>query len=115
MTSKKTLIAHCKKMPHATQDIKWGADLVFSIGGKMFAVFSNEDDDAHFSCKADVAEFPRLTNLPGVTPAPYLARHHWIAISPDAKLPVALLKELLSESYQLVKEKLPRKVQEKLK
>lgn len=109
----KSLIAYCRKMPHATEDIKWEHNLVFSIGGKMFAVFDN-DKHLKFSCKAAVAEFPRLINLDGVMPAPYLARHHWVAIEREAKLPTALLKELLTESYQLVMEKLPKRVREGL-
>ena len=28
----------CKKMVAVTEDIKWGHDLVFSIGAKMFCV-----------------------------------------------------------------------------
>lgn len=109
----KSLITHCRKMPRATEDIKWEHNLVFSIGRKMFAVFDN-DKHLMFSCKAAVSEFPRLINLDGVMPAPYLARHHWVAIEREAKLPTALLKELLTESYQLVMEKLPKRVREGL-
>jgi predicted DNA-binding protein (MmcQ/YjbR family) len=29
---------YCMSMPHATETVQWGADLVFKIGGKMFAV-----------------------------------------------------------------------------
>ena len=29
---------YCMSMPHATESVQWGADLVFKIGGKMFAV-----------------------------------------------------------------------------
>jgi predicted DNA-binding protein (MmcQ/YjbR family) len=28
----------CRQLPAVTEDIKWGHDLVFSIGGKMFCV-----------------------------------------------------------------------------
>ena len=28
----------CRKLPHVTEQVQWGADLVFKIGGKMFAV-----------------------------------------------------------------------------
>lgn len=113
MIPMKQLVTFCRKMPHATEDFKWETNLVFSIGSKMFAVFDN-DNLSSFSCKADPAEFPRLINMPGITPAPYLARHHWVYMHRDANLPTAFLKELLSESYQLVREKLPRSVQEKL-
>lgn len=30
--------AYCLSFPHATENVQWGADLVFKIGGKMFAV-----------------------------------------------------------------------------
>lgn len=33
------LISFCRNLPKATEDIKWGKDLVFSVGNKMFAVF----------------------------------------------------------------------------
>ena len=29
---------HCLSLPHATETVQWGDDLVFKIGGKMFAV-----------------------------------------------------------------------------
>ena len=30
--------AHCMALPHTTEEILWGDDLVFKIGGKMYAV-----------------------------------------------------------------------------
>ena len=30
------LRAICKKMPFATEGIKWGHDLAYSVGGKFF-------------------------------------------------------------------------------
>src|SRR5471032_1243808 len=32
-----TLQAMCRSCPGATQDVKWGHDLCFSVGGRMFA------------------------------------------------------------------------------
>jgi predicted DNA-binding protein (MmcQ/YjbR family) len=29
---------HCLGFPGATEQVQWGADLVFKVGGKMFAV-----------------------------------------------------------------------------
>ena len=34
--------AVCRAVPGATVDIKWGADLLFSVGEKMFAVTGSE-------------------------------------------------------------------------
>ena len=39
------LLAFCRNLPHATQDTKWGNDLCFSIGGKMFAVLETNHGD----------------------------------------------------------------------
>jgi predicted DNA-binding protein (MmcQ/YjbR family) len=32
----------CLSLPAVTEDVKWGADLCFSVGGKMFCVTSME-------------------------------------------------------------------------
>jgi hypothetical protein len=37
--SKDTLVVFCRSLPGATEDVKWGKDLIFSVGGKMFAGF----------------------------------------------------------------------------
>ena len=34
-----SLRKYCATLPGATRDVKWGADEVYSVGGKMFAVF----------------------------------------------------------------------------
>ena len=34
-----SLRKYCATLPGATRDIKWGADEVYSVGAKMFAVF----------------------------------------------------------------------------
>ena len=33
---------YCLSLPHATEGIQWGSDLLFRIGGKMFAVVALE-------------------------------------------------------------------------
>jgi len=109
-----SLIQFCRKLPHATKDIKWGCDLVFSIGGKMFAVF-DLNDTVKVSCKATPATFAMLTTKEDVIPAPYLARANWIAIVKAKALSLAVIKQLLRESYHLVAAKLPAKVKKELR
>jgi predicted DNA-binding protein (MmcQ/YjbR family) len=107
------LIAYCRSLPHATEDIKWGKDLVFSVGGKMFAVFDAEEKK-QFSFKATPENFDLLTQTEGVIPAPYAARFHWVAITRADALPHDMLKVLMCESYHLVADKLPAKVRKQL-
>jgi len=104
----------CLKLPQATENVQWGADLVFKVADKMFAVTSLEPAKVCLSFKASPEDFAELTERPGIIPAPYLARAHWVALeSPDA-LPAAELRRLIEKSYALVVGKLPKKVREKL-
>jgi predicted DNA-binding protein (MmcQ/YjbR family) len=61
------------------------------------------------SFKCTPEEFAELTERPGVIPAPYSARYHWVALESEDALPAADIKRLIGDSYQMVKEKLPKK------
>ena len=101
----------CRKLPHTTEEVLWGADLVFKIGGKMYAVAALEPGHAWVSFKCTPERFGELTECPGIVPAPYLARHYWVALEAEDALPAAEIKRLLGESYELVFRKLPKKKQ----
>jgi predicted DNA-binding protein (MmcQ/YjbR family) len=99
----------CLSFPGATEDIKWGADLCFSVGGKMFTVTSAEASDAGVSLKTTPERFAELTERPGIIPAHYVARYHWITIEDLKAVTAAELKDLIRASYQMVFDKLPSK------
>lgn len=100
----------CLSFPGTTEQIQWGDDLLFKVGGKMFAVTRLEPAKVWLSLKANPENFAELTERPGVIPAPYLARAKWIALeSPDA-FPDAELAQLLRASYELVLARLPQKI-----
>jgi predicted DNA-binding protein (MmcQ/YjbR family) len=107
------LVTFCRKLPHATEDIKWKKDLCFSIGGTMFAVFT-VDDPNWVGFKTTPATFADLTKQTGIIPAPYAARFHWVSVRDPKALPRDALKELIRQSYDLVAAKLPRKVRQEL-
>ena len=100
----------CAAMPHATADIKWGADYVYSIGGKMFAVAFQSDTHGTFvSFKVDDDLFLSMTAREGIIPAPYLARASWVQVTDLDKVSSVELKALIRRSYELVSMKLTRK------
>jgi predicted DNA-binding protein (MmcQ/YjbR family) len=102
----------CAALPATTRDIKWGADEVYSVGSKMFAVFWVDKGKAKtVSFKVDDERFLELTDRPGIIPAPYLARAHWVQIERADALADVEARALLERSYALVLAKLPRKVQ----
>lgn len=106
--------ALCRTFPGCTEDVKWGADLVFSVGGKMFAVTGDEVPAQGMSFKVDDERFLELTDRPGIIPAPYMARAKWIYVErPDALGDDEGLA-LVRRSYELVFAKLTKKLQREI-
>jgi predicted DNA-binding protein (MmcQ/YjbR family) len=100
---------HCLSLPHTTEHVQWGSDLVFKIGGKMYAVLPLEPAPVWLSFKCTDEEFATLTDQAGIIPAPYMARAKWVALENAAALEPAEIKRLLRQSYDLVLAKLPQK------
>ena len=104
----------CLSFPGATEQIQWGYDLVFKVGGKMFAITPLEPAPVCLSFKVTPENFTELTERGGVIPAPYLARAQWIALESREALSPTELTPLLREAYELVRAKLPRKLRDSL-
>lgn len=104
----------CLAFPGATEQIQWGYDLLFKVGGKMFAVTPLEPAPVWLSFKASPENFAELTERPNIIPAPYLARAQWVALETNDALPSDELAGLLRESYEMVFAKLPKKLRESI-
>jgi predicted DNA-binding protein (MmcQ/YjbR family) len=102
------------KLPYATEDVKWGADLCFCVEKKMFCVTGLHDGPVSLSFKAPDEDFEELCERPGFIQAPYMARHKWILIEDLKKVGKKELEKFIHGSYEQVKAKLPKKTQEKL-
>ena len=102
----------CLTFPGATEQIQWGYDLLFKVGGKMFAVTPLEPAPVCLSFKASPESFAELTERPNIIPAPYLARAQWVALQTRDALPPEELARLLRDSYDMVFAKLPRKTRD---
>jgi predicted DNA-binding protein (MmcQ/YjbR family) len=101
---------HCLSFPGATESIQWGGERVFKVGGKMFAVIGAHAGADAMSFKCGDASFRLLAELPGLAPAPYLARAQWVKLEPLAALPDADLKAYLRRAYEIVAAALPKKL-----
>lgn len=107
--------ALCLSLPGCTADIKWGGVRVFSVAEKMFCAFAlDEGPFGRVSFKVDDERFLELTDQPGLIPAPYLARHHWVCLTTADALPAAGLEALIRRSHALVASKLSRKLRAQL-
>ena len=91
-----------------TEDVKWGSDLCFLVGGKMFVVV-NLEPPHQVSFKCTPEQFGELIERPGVIPAPYMARNMWVQEQELGEtLERAELDALVRVSYGLVVDKLPK-------
>ena len=106
--------ALCRTFPGCTEDIKWGADAVFSVGAKMFAVTGSEVPAKGMSFKVGDERFLELTDRPGIIPAPYLARAKWVYVERASALSDKEAAALLRRSYELVFAKLTKKLQREI-
>ena len=106
----KSLRQLCLSLPHATEDVQWGDDLLFRIGGKIFASVTLEPEHGcRISLKTTPEKFAELLERSGTMPAPYVGRYHWIGLEDFNTLPRRELEALVRESYLLVAAKLTRK------
>ena len=99
----------CRALPDVSEDVKWGNDLVFMVGGKMFCVVCLEPPhQIAFKCTPET--FAELVEQPGVIPAPYMARAMWVQ---EKELGGSIgrrdREQLIMTAYELVKAKLPKR------
>jgi predicted DNA-binding protein (MmcQ/YjbR family) len=106
--------AECLSFPGVTETVQWEDHLVFKVGGKSFAITSFEPRGHLCSIKVGPEAFAELIERPGIVPAPYLARAHWVAIENEDAMSPAELRGLLRHAYDLVLSKLPKKLKASL-
>jgi predicted DNA-binding protein (MmcQ/YjbR family) len=97
-------------MPGATFDIKWGEDRIYSVGAKMFASAGSINNPApRYSFKASDMAFELLVEQGVATPAPYLARAKWVALTHSEALPDDDLRAYLAQAHAIVAAGLTKK------
>lgn len=98
----------CLQQPGATEAVKWGSNLVFAVGTKMFCI-ADLDGEFAFSLKVPSDQFEDWCARPGAIPAPYLAKAGWIKLVQPANFSLKEISNLVAQSYRLVLAKVPKK------
>jgi predicted DNA-binding protein (MmcQ/YjbR family) len=84
----------------------------------MFCVLDTAPVDSggsgRLSFKVEETRFLEFTDRPGIIPAPYMARAHWISLTTPKALSASETKALIRRSYELVFAKLPKTKQREL-
>jgi len=104
----------CLSFPHATENLQWGDDLCFKVGGKIFAVLNLSSVPSSLSFKCTPEKFAELVERDGIAPAAYVGRYSWVSLELEV-LPWSELQHLVQESYGMVaaKAKVGRTVKKK--
>ncbi len=108
--------AYCKSLPATTHVIQWGGASVWKVGGKIFAIAPNvaEGEAQPISFKVSDFAYEVLTQLDGITPAPYLARAKWVQLVQPNALSKTDLEDHLKEAHELIAAKLTKTLRKEL-
>jgi predicted DNA-binding protein (MmcQ/YjbR family) len=108
------------KLPHVAETMQWGANLVFwvgdkAIGGKMFALVNlDADGRGVISYAAGPERYAELLERDGVSPAPYLARAHWVAVERWDVFRQTEWQSEMEAAHALIAAKLPKRTRDVL-
>jgi predicted DNA-binding protein (MmcQ/YjbR family) len=95
----------CLSFPHAKENLQWGDDLCFKVGGKIFAILNLESVPPKMCFKCTPEKFDELVEIEGIIPAPYVGRYKWVLIEQLDVLSRPELQDLIRQSYQMVASK----------
>ncbi|MFH1296813.1 MAG: MmcQ/YjbR family DNA-binding protein [Bacteroidota bacterium] len=104
---------YCLSLPAVTEDIKWGDNLVFSVGKKMFCL-ADLTPPLRVSLKVPQEQFADLAGTHGIIQAPYFARNKWICVENETRFTREEWEQYLRQAYELVKANLTRKIRDSL-
>jgi predicted DNA-binding protein (MmcQ/YjbR family) len=100
----------CLSLKGSKLSIQWGADHVYKVGDKMFAVMGPpEMKPQTLSFKAAPDSFAILTKQKDIIPAPYLARAQWVNLQKLDALDSKELKAYLTRAHAIVASGLTKK------
>lgn len=98
------------ELPASTAGFPFGPDHeVHKVCGKVFLLMTELAGDPVATLKVDPedSEFLREAH-PDITPGYHMNKRHWITVRPGGPADEQLLRDLVTESYLLVVEKMPR-------
>nr|WP_204602328.1 MmcQ/YjbR family DNA-binding protein [Paremcibacter congregatus] len=116
MMSREEFDDYCRNLTSTTNVIQWGNASVWKVGGKIFAICSHwgvgETQKISFKC-SDLS-YQVLCELPGITPAPYLARAKWVQIADPDAMSEQDVKDYIRTAHNIIAQKLTQKMRAEL-
>lgn len=110
--------SYCLNLPSSVHDYQtdWEADR-YLVGDKIFAIIGCDPKGKPIiTLKCDPYRSEELRETyNGIIPGYYMNKTHWISIYFDSNVPDEILENLIFHSYELVFQKLPKKIQRQIK
>jgi len=100
--------AFCLSFPHATENLQWGDDLCFKIGGKIFVTLALTAIPQKLCFKCMPETFAELIEREDIRPAPYVGRYKWVMLDRLDALRSDELRDFIRQSYKMVAAKAPK-------
>lgn len=108
-----SLRQYCLAFPQATENLQWGDDLCFKVGGKIFAILNLESVPPQLCCKCTAEKFAELCEHEDIVPAPYVGRYKWVLLQRLDVLSDEELEDLIRQSYAMVAAKVKPRIKSK--
>lgn len=113
------LRAYCLAKKAATESFPFDEDtLVFKVANKMFALTSLrkwEEGAPSLNLKCEPQRASRLRQeYAAILPGYHMSKKHWNTVTLDTTISDTFLCEMIDDSYCLIVESLPQKVQKEI-
>jgi predicted DNA-binding protein (MmcQ/YjbR family) len=106
---------YCLSFPQAKENLQWGDDLCFKVGGEIFAVLALSAVPQKLSFKCTPEKFAELVERDGILPAPYVGRYKWVLLERLDAVPETELNDLIRQSFEMVTAKIAKPQRKKKK
>lgn len=106
---------YCLSKPGTTESMPFDdVTIVFKVMNKMF-LLTNLDGDLSVNIKCDPERVHELREkYPAVSPGYHMNKNHWNTVMIDGSITDNLIYSWIDDSYDLIVEKLPRKLRDEL-
>jgi len=105
-----------KNLKGSKSNKPFGPDaLVFKVMNKMFALVSQKEETPRVTLKCNPADGVILVSqFESIVPGYYMNKKHWITVSLKGDVPIGIIRDLATKSYELVVSKLTKAEKKKL-
>jgi len=99
---------YCLSFPNSKENLQWGDNLCFKVGGKIFVILGLDELRVCFKSAPDV--FAELVEREDIRPAPYVGRYKWVMLDRLDAVSDNEFREFVRQSYEMVSTKIPKKL-----